>query len=270
VPTNERERQRWNDRRWTDAWLQREQLTSAITPTLLGALDPQAGERVLDVGCGGGRATIELARAVGPDGWVVGVDLSVALTTLARGRADDAGLAHISFEIADAQTEPLCDRPFDAITSQFGVMFFDEPTVAFDNLRRHLRPHGRLVFACWGPAERNRWHARTALGNLVPAPPAPAEGTFQPGPFSLGDVGATKAMLRDAGFDGVRHVEHDLTVRAPASAVFDDSQLDFFGVPDTRRAEAQTAIAEHLARFSEGEGLYAFPMSFLIVSGRVA
>jgi cyclopropane fatty-acyl-phospholipid synthase-like methyltransferase len=84
VDPNAAERARWNDEAWTKAWVKREALTDSVTPLLLGALKLRAGERVLDVGCGGGGATIAAAGQVGPGGGVVGADISVVLLARAR------------------------------------------------------------------------------------------------------------------------------------------------------------------------------------------
>ncbi len=88
---NEAETRRWNDEGWTAAWPQRERLTEAVSPSLLRTLDARPGQRVCDIGCGGGPLTLALADGVGPDGEAVGVDISAPLLDLARSRAAEAG-----------------------------------------------------------------------------------------------------------------------------------------------------------------------------------
>ena len=133
---NAEERRRWNDDAWLATWLEREPLTAPVTPMLLDALALQPGERVVDIGSGGGGGTIEFARAVGPAGSVIGVDISDALVRLARARADEAGAGNVVFVVADAQTDELPGGPFDVATSKFGVMFFADPVGAFTNIPR--------------------------------------------------------------------------------------------------------------------------------------
>jgi len=147
---NERESKRWNDDQWVAAWPKRERLTEALTPHLLAAVgdDARSSRRVCDVGCGGGALTIALGGAVGSTGQVVGIDLSASLVELARDRATRAGAANVSFAVGDVQTEGLGSEPFDLAVSQLGVMFFDEPLVAFGAIRAGLHQGGRLVFAC--------------------------------------------------------------------------------------------------------------------------
>jgi SAM-dependent methyltransferase len=162
------------------------------------------GERVLDVGCGCGGTTIELAQAVGPAGRVVALDVSAPMLARARERASAAALAErIEWRLGDAQTEPLEPGGFDCLFSRFGVMFFEDPVGAFGNLRRALRPGGRLAFVCWQARERNPWMTRPVLAavqHLAFPPPPPPDA---PGPFAFGDPSRVRAILERAGFEAV-------------------------------------------------------------------
>ena len=262
---NERERRRWNDERWTSAWPQREALTSAVTPALVSAARAAPGQRVLDVGCGGGGLSIALATRVGPTGSVVGVDLSSDLVELAEHRATVAGVSNVDFLELDMQVDLVGGEPFDLAVSQFGVMFFDQPEVAFTNIGRHLHPGSTLVFACWQPVEVNPWHIGTALGPLVPGPPPPAPGTWPVGPFTLGDRDHTTALLRDVGYEDISIDCHEVTVSAPAGAIVDADLLEFMGVTPERRQAALDLIDRHLAQFAQAHGRYVFPLAFQIV-----
>ena len=262
--SNERESKRWNDDQWVAAWPKRERLTEALTPQLLHAVAAEPGQRVCDIGCGGGGQTIALAEAIGPSGRVVGFDISVALVELARERAGAAGIANVDFVVADVQTEGLGPEPFDLAASQLGVMFFDEPLAAFGAIRAGLGAGGRLVFACWQGVEKNPWHTGTALRPFVPPPKLPAPGKSPVGPFSLGDDEYARDVLGGAGFSAVESTEVELTVRAPASAVVDRSLFGLMGVPVTRMEEAGTAIDRHLARFAVGDGVYEYPLAFRV------
>ncbi len=140
-------------------------------------------DRVLDVGCGGGGTTREAGR-LAPAGSAVGIDV----------RALPAGGGNVTFVRGDAQTHPFPAGAFDVAISRFGTMFFADPVVAFTNIRRALRPGGRLVMLVWQAASRNEWDVtiRAAIG----APPAPEA-------FSLGERTTVEGILRDAGFTGV-------------------------------------------------------------------
>ena len=174
--TNQAERERWNDPFWSEHWPKRERFTESVTPLLLRALELKPGERVLDIGCGGGPATSAAAAMVGNAGQAVGADISVPLVDLARKRAAASGAGNISFQVKDVQQDRVDGGPFDAAMSQFGVMFFDEPKTAFANIRAQLMPGGRLAFACWQSPAKNPWFLGPLLADLVPPPPQPPPG----------------------------------------------------------------------------------------------
>jgi SAM-dependent methyltransferase len=263
---NERESWRWNDDQWVAAWPKRERLTEALTPYLLAAVDDEArsGPRVCDVGCGGGALSIALGGAVGVRGQVVGIDLSAPLVELARKRATQAGAANVSFAVGDVQTGGLGSEPFDLAVSQLGVMFFDEPLVAFGAIRGGLHRGGRFVFACWQGVEQNPWHTGTALRSFVPPPRLPAPGKSPVGPFSLGDEEYVRDILGGAGFGDVESRALEITVRAPASAVVDRSLLGFMGVAPERLGDAEAMLDRHLARFAVAGGEYEYPLAFRV------
>ena len=187
-------------------WVAREEvLDAAISPAGRQAIDaaaPSAGEHVLDVGCGCGSTTLELARRVGPTGDVLGIDLSEPMLARARARADASGLTNVRFLRADAQIADLGRERFDVLYSRVGVMFFADPPAAFSNLRRSLRRHGRVAFVCWQPVQRNPWMLLPALavGRHLPLPP-PDPGA--PGPFAFADPDRVRDVLARSGFSDV-------------------------------------------------------------------
>jgi SAM-dependent methyltransferase len=183
-----------------------------------------AGERVLDVGCGCGNTTVELARRVAPGGSVTGVDVSAPMLALARERA--AGVDGVRFEQGDAQVHPFPPSAFDVVFSRFGVMFFVDPTAAFANLRAALRSGGRVAFVCWQWLPVNDWMRVPvmAAAQVVALPPPPAPDA--PGPFSFGDPDRVRAILGGAGFVEVDVAPHEGTLTLPGGGDI-DATVDF-------------------------------------------
>jgi len=266
VATNAAERRRWNDEYWTSVWPKREQLTSAVTDTLLAHLELAAGERVLEIGSGGGTATIAAGHLVGA-GTVVGADISAPLVEFARSRVATAGADNVSFLVADVQQDDIPGAPFDAALSQFGVMFFDDPAVAFGNIRRQLVPGGRLAFACWQAPERNPWFVGPILAEYLPPPPPVAPGKSATGPFSLQDPDRVRAILDSAGWHGIERAAYDVVVSVDREAIVDDPQLAFLGVPDAAFEQARRSVDEHLDRLRGEGGRLDAPLSFQVFTG---
>src|SRR5579875_854484 len=262
--TNARERRRWNDPYWAGVWPRREQLTGAVTPILLEHLRLSRAERVLDIGSGAGITSLAAARIVGPDGEVVGADISEPLVAFATRRAEAEGVTNVRFVVSDAQEASIDGAPYDVAMSQFGVMFFDNPVSAFANIRAHLHHSGRLGFACWRVPEDNPWHIGNALVGLVPPPAPPEPGKSPTGPFSLGDPGRTIALLEAAGFSHVQRTPYDLVANVGKDAIVDDEQLRFLGVPPDRIEDASAAVAAHLAKFARADGRYDAPLAIQV------
>ena len=156
---------------------------------------------VLDVGSGCGATTLEAARRARR---AVGIDISAPLLEIAADRARAASLDHAEFLVADAQTHAFAVGSFDLVISQFGLMFFDDPTSAFENLHRALGPDGRIAFVCWQGLEANEW--LVVVSDAVSRhTDLPTLGGLAGGPgmFALKHRDETAALLQAAGFGGV-------------------------------------------------------------------
>ena len=187
---------------------------------LLEAAAIVAGERVLDLGCGNGASTIEAARMAAP-GEVVGIDLSAAMLSNARARSAAAGLTNATFVHGDAQVHDFEPESFDVVVSNVGAMFFDDKVAAFTNLRRALRPGGRMALMVWQRLESNEWllalREALAMGRDLPSPVVGL-----PGPFGLADPDQVSALLSDTGFTDVRFgdVREPLVFGASTAAAY--------------------------------------------------
>ena len=176
------------------------------------ALAPGPGERLIDIGCGCGHTSLELARRVGPEGAVVGVDISHPMLEVARRRAGARPDLTARFREADVQTAALGASEFDAAFSRFGVMFFSDPSAAFANLGLSLRSGGRLAFVCWRPFADNPWMG-APLAAALPFIPAPVPiDPLAPGPFAFADADRVRTILTEAGFTGIDIRPHDTRI----------------------------------------------------------
>ena len=194
---------------WAALWDRLDRQIEPLGRLAMDALAIGPGERLIDIGCGCGQTTLELARRAGPSGNVVGVDVSAPMLAVARRRARALSLAEVEFLEADAQTHGFDSAGADALFSRFGVMFFADPAAAFANLRSALASGGRLGFVCWRAMELNTFMTlpmSAALPLLPPIAPQPPGG---PGPFAFDDADRVRAILADAGFRGVELRPHD-------------------------------------------------------------
>ena len=170
-------------------------------------LGVKSGEVVLDIGCGCGATTLEIARRVGAKGEAVGVDISEPMLARAEDVASRADVTNVFFEHADVETGVLHRDSFDAAFSRFGIMFFKTPETALTNVCNMLHDRGRIGFACWQALDRNPWIAMQmqVVMPLIDEPPAPL-GPEDPGPFSFADPDRVRRILSTAGF---RNIELD-------------------------------------------------------------
>jgi ubiquinone/menaquinone biosynthesis C-methylase UbiE len=163
------------------------------------------GERVLDVGCGTGTTTLDAAAAVGPNGSVLGIDLSEV--ALARARERAAGIGNVFFEHGDVCEHPLGDAHFDVVISRFAVMLFAHPERAHRKLLRSLRPGGRFVATVWRERAVNAWMSlpMAAVAEHVAGLPEPAART--PCAFAFAEPARVRSVLGEAGFTDVTLAE---------------------------------------------------------------
>ena len=269
----------WNEQAGPKWIAENARLDAMLAPLGLAALErarPSAAERVLDVGCGVGQTSLQLAARVGPTGSVLGVDISAPMLARARERASAEKLANVRFETADAQTFAFTPESVDLVFSRFGVMFFADPEAAFANLARALAPGGRLAFVCWQALAQNPWmrDALVALAKHVQlAAPAPPDA---PGPFAFADAARVRGILERAGFRGVAH--QPLVGEISLGRTIDEA-LDFVTeigpagsalreASEPQRAAASAAIRETLAAHATPAGVRMSYAAWIVTAGR--
>ncbi len=227
------------------------QHSEAVFPSL----PVRKGDRVLDVGCGFGDTAIKLAKLVGPEGSVVGLDCCDAFLDYAVMDADAKGVSNVSFMRGDAEIA-LPDQQFDYVFARFGTMFFANPVAGLRNMRKALRPGGKMVHIVWRERSDNPWlsMAKDVVLQYLPQPGDDAQ-TCGPGPFSMSNAETVKIMMKTAGYENtnLRRVDAPVLVGndvhdaiafqlaiGPAGEVFREAGE----VAERNRTQIEDALAE--------------------------
>jgi ubiquinone/menaquinone biosynthesis C-methylase UbiE len=239
---------------------------------------PQAGARVLDIGCGFGDTTQRLGELVGPDGEAVGVDAAERFIEKATEEAGDAEAANVRFNVADVETDEL-EQGFDYAFSRMGTMFFANPVAALRNVRRALNPGGRLCMVVWRRKLDNEWlhRAEAVVETFVTEPEESDEPTCGPGPFSMADADTTSQILANAGFEDIALHRSDLEFRigddldeavALTMALGPAGEVIRLAGDDAERVRPQitAALREALSEFAGGDGVRAGSSTWIVAA----
>jgi ubiquinone/menaquinone biosynthesis C-methylase UbiE len=223
------------------------------------SLPVRPGDQILDVGCGFGDTAIKLAQRVGPEGKVVGIDCCGAFLDYARADVRVRGLTNVSFVRGDAEIA-LPTNQYDFVFSRFGTMFFANPVAGLRNMRKALRPGGRMVHIVWRDPADNPWlsMAKDIVLRFLP-PPGTEARTCGPGPFSMSSESVVRSMMTAAGYDEIEFRRVDAPVLVgrdvkdaiafqlaigPAGEVFREAGA----VAERNRAEIEAALAVAIER----------------------
>lgn len=266
----------WNGpggQHWTDRQQAQDTLLAPVSDILIDRARVNAGERIVDVGCGCGATAIAFAQKVGPTGQVLGIDISAPMLARARQLAP-AGLP-VDFVLADATVYPFVSGSFDFLVSRFGVMFFAQPALSFANMRRALRPSGRLAFACWREPRDNPWLMTPLQAVYKHVPKLPQVGPEDPGPFSFASEQRVQRILSEAGFAGIAMEPCNLSLDVGMGRGLDaavETALEIGpaaraleGQPSDVLAAAGNSIREALTPFISGQSV-RLPASIWIVT----
>jgi ubiquinone/menaquinone biosynthesis C-methylase UbiE len=199
---------------------------------MIDAIEPQPGQRVLELAAGTGDVGFLAAELIAPGGALICSDGAEAMLEQARQRAQELGVANVEFERLELEWIDLGAASVDAALCRWGYMFALDRDAALRETRRVLKPGGRLALATWAAIERNPWAALRveALAAEGHPPPPP------PGPFDLGTEELLRELLADAGFTEIE--------TAPIEVAFVHEDLDDYW-------RTTTSVSRHFAQLVE-------------------
>ena len=239
-------------------------------------LPVKPGDDVIDVGCGWGDTAMKLARMVGPKGSVTGIDCCDMFLDIAREELAETGLENVTFVRGDAEVA-LPEDAFDFAFARFGTMFFANPVAGLRNMRRSLRPEGRMVHIVWRDPKDNPWlsMAKEVVLRFLP-PPGEGARTCGPGPFSMADEATVRKMMEIAGYTDITFERIDAPVLigrnvkdaidfqlaiGPAGEVFREAGDE----AERKRPQIEAALAEAIDRQKrEADGIVMESSSWMI------
>jgi SAM-dependent methyltransferase len=251
-----------------------DELSAPVSHWMIDAVDPQPGQRVLELAAGLGETGFLAAEMVAPVGGVITSDQADAMLDGARKRAGELNLTNVEFQVLYAEWIDLPVASVDAVLCRWAYMLMADPLTALRETRRVLRPEGHVALAVWDAIERNPWALLPATElreRGLTDPPAPG----MPGPFALGEKQRVRDLLEDAGFDEVWVEPLDLVQRAPSFEEFWETTLDiarsFHDVvlarPASEIAEIHSSLAKRFAPYTAEDGSLEIPMRTLVGVG---
>src|SRR5918992_4599081 len=230
---------------------------------------PEPGDRVLDIGCGLGDSTLQLAGLVGAEGHVHGVDVAERMIAGARADAAGAGVENVSFEAVDVQATSFAGS-YDYAFGRFGTMFFANPVAALRNVRQALRPGGRLNMVVWRRKLDNDWlhRAETLVEQFLDRPEEYDEPTCGPGPFSMANADTVTDVVKHAGFEDIQLKRQDLVIKTGESLDHAVDLVMSLGPAgevlrlwgdrvEEIRPKVRAALLEGMADMARDDGVYA-------------
>jgi ubiquinone/menaquinone biosynthesis C-methylase UbiE len=233
-----------------------------VTERMLELTRPQPGERVLELGCGPGGPGLDAARLVAPEGEVVLSDVAPEMTSIASARAGALGLTNVTTRVLDLERIDEPDDSYDVVLCREGLMLVPDPVRAAAEIRRVLRPGGRVALTVWGPRARNPWlevvfdSVSEQLGTPTPPPGVPH-------PFSLDDAGRLAGVLAEGGLGDLAVTELATPYQAASveewwartSALAGPLARKLAALPDPAADALRARAAQAIRRYQTPTGL---------------
>ena len=250
--------------KWGDTY---EVQFAPIMNWLCDAVGAAPGKTVLDIACGTGQPALPLARR---GAQVIATDADDNMLSATRRRASEAGLTNIDVRSMNMHELHFDDASFDGVTLGFVLMFSPEPVKVMREVRRVLKPGGRVAVAVWDTPDKNPFFTTAfgAVGSVLQQPPPPPDA---PGPFRLSPPGALSAVLRDAGFADVEVTPRPIVSTSASPAAHWEMMFDMAlksRVPPHEVERVREALLAAIAPYTDDTGAVKLPMTPLAATGR--
>jgi SAM-dependent methyltransferase len=271
----EQSRAHWDEA--ASGWVARQavmrELFAPVSHWMIQAIDPQPGQRVLELAAGIGETGFLAAELVAPAGTVVTSDQSEAMLAGARARAAELGLGNVEFQVLGGEWIDLPVASVDAVLCRWGYMLMADPGAALAETRRVLGPGGSLALAVWDSIEANPW-ARIPASLIVERGLTDAPAPGAPGPFALGSEQRVRELLLQSGFTEIRIEALDLSYRTASAEEFFEMTLDLSRVfhdavlscPEPAISEIRATLSERLGPYTAPDGSLSIPMRTLVAA----
>jgi SAM-dependent methyltransferase len=256
---------------WTRRQEEIRTLGAPVSHWMVQAIDPQPGQRVLELAAGLGETGFLAAELVAPVGGLIVSDQSEGMLEGARARAHELNLTNVEFQVIGAEWIDLPVASVDAVLCRWGYMLMDDPAAALSETRRVLRPGGRVALAVWDLLERNPWAQAPGMA-LREHGLAQPQAQDAPGPFRLADPQRVRELLQEAGFTEIVMDTVAVQQRPTSFDHFWEATLDIsrgfhdavLSQPEPQIAKIRETLEGLLAPYAAQDGSLEIPGSSLV------
>ena len=209
--SNEEQKDYWTNsagKLWVKDKVEKDNMLEPLGNYALSKFNIIEGMNVLDIGCGTGITTTQIAKKINNIGYVSGLDFSETMINEAIKYSEKLGIKNINFAVKDIQNEELKILEYDAAFSRFGVMFFSNPIMAFKNIYSALKKNGILTFICWQSQKENPWY-NSGLEIVKKYIDVPLPKENSPGPFAYADKSYIHNILTNSGYKDIEFYSYE-------------------------------------------------------------
>ena len=209
--SNEEQKDYWTNsagKLWVKDKVEKDNMLEVLGNYALSKFNIIEGMNVLDIGCGTGITTTQIAKKINNIGYVSGLDFSETMINEAIKYSEKLGIKNINFAVKDIQNEELKILEYDAAFSRFGVMFFSNPIMAFKNIYSALKKNGILTFICWQSQKENPWY-NSGLEIVKKYIDVPLPKENSPGPFAYADKSYIHNILTNSDYKDIEFYSYE-------------------------------------------------------------